>query len=143
MRQFTILLVALLTFSFCESPALARKRSVKGKPAVVYPVRMYSLEGCHACEALEQRFVKAGVEITTQSVKRAPFDDFPTVIYSNGASDGGERIYDGKTTTPKTLKIYVEKKKKPGVSETSQTKTASKETSSGLSGQSPARNTTR
>jgi hypothetical protein len=77
-------------------PAVARAKT---------PVVAYTLAGCPDCAAFKQYLQQSGVRMTTSYTRSRDVSLFPTVVYSDGTSDHGERVYGRQVQLPRALRI--------------------------------------
>ena len=66
---------------------------------------VYVVEGCEACNGLQAFLRRVGVKLNVSRIDHSPYSTFPTVIYSDGTSDNGERIYSKRCQFPKNLAV--------------------------------------
>jgi hypothetical protein len=96
-----------------SSSTKAASRSTRGKkPARTYaksdvlqPTQLYVQTGCEACAGLLGYLRRCGVSLAVSHVDRGRYNMFPTVIYSDGVSDHGERIYGQQVPLPKKITV--------------------------------------
>ncbi len=102
---------AQLAMANAKPAAAAKSGKKKGKdkepeaPKAIEPVQLYVVDGCEACAALLNYLNKAGVKLELKKVDRSSCAAYPTVVYSDGAADHGERIYAQKVPLPKSVKV--------------------------------------
>jgi hypothetical protein len=63
------------------------------------------VEGCDACNGLQNFLKRVGVRLRVSHVDQSPYSTFPTVVYSDGSTDNGERIYSKRCQFPKNLSV--------------------------------------
>lgn len=97
-------LVFTLALAMLAAPVSAKKKSSR-RAGSNWPVVAYTLEGCETCSDLKSYLRQCGVSLKIQYTDERYYDAYPTVFYSNGSSDHGERIHWGRTTLPKSLKV--------------------------------------
>lgn len=88
-----------------KSSKSSKKAKTEAKPKPLQPSVMYVTAGCEACEGLLRYLRQAGVVIKLSVVDRTGYNSFPTVVYTDGKSDHGERIYGRQAQLPKQLKV--------------------------------------
>ncbi|MGI8907418.1 MAG: hypothetical protein ACR2IE_13115 [Candidatus Sumerlaeaceae bacterium] len=94
------------TSSKQSSPSRPKKaKTVTAKPGVLQPTFVYVAPNCDACSGLLKYLRQAGVVLSIDKVDRGNCTAFPTVIYSDGQTDHGERIYTQKVPLPRKLRI--------------------------------------
>lgn len=89
----TLVSLVLLTtlYGVCIASSLPKK------PTPSFTVTgMISRNNCHACRTLQAMAKRAGSRANERPI------EFPTVIYSDGFIDHGERIYSGSATWGQT-----------------------------------------
>lgn len=94
--------VAMAAF-LCAPIAAADK--APAKPVEPKPVVIHVTEGCDACAGLLAYMKSAGVKLEAKKAERSKYPAFPTVDYSDGGYDHGERIYGKKVAVPKAVKV--------------------------------------
>jgi hypothetical protein len=85
----------------------------KPKTVVTKPVKkgvlqldhLYVVEGCEACNGLQSYLRRVGVKLTISRVGNSPYSTFPTVVYSDGTTDNGERVYSKTCQFPKSVAV--------------------------------------
>jgi hypothetical protein len=92
-----------------STPTTKRKQAISARrsPQVLI---IHSMDACPACVALERFIVKAGSKVAYDAkglygASQRPCVAFPTVAYSDGAQDNGERIYKGAVKLPKVVRF--------------------------------------
>lgn len=85
------------------APVQSGKEKSKAKPVV--PNQLYVVDGCDACAALLKYLKQAGVKLDVKKVERSSCSAYPTVVYTDGAADHGERIYAQQVPLPKSVKV--------------------------------------
>lgn len=91
----------------------AAKVDKKPKPAVAGKTsnrnlqldHLYVVEGCEACNGLQAYLRRVGVKLSISRVGNSPYSTFPTVVYSDGTTDNGERVYSKTCQFPKSLAV--------------------------------------
>lgn len=94
-----MILIAVLAIT---TTAPARKHSTSSSRT---PVVAYTLAGCPDCAAFKQYLRQSGVHYTTTYTRDRSVSLFPTVVYSDGRADNGERVYAGQVKLPKNLRL--------------------------------------
>lgn len=104
---FIMLLAAFATLAPAVSVAAdsAAGKRRPGSQAAHRPVLAYMLAGCPDCAAFRSFLQQNGVQIRTRYTRERPVDLFPTVIYSDGYRDHGERTYARQVKLPKSLTL--------------------------------------
>lgn len=69
------------------------------------PVVVYTLSTCQDCANFKQWLRRAGVRLSTTKTRESPVSLYPTVVYSDGGADHGERVYSRQASLPRTLRI--------------------------------------
>ena len=69
-------------------------------------VKVYTLNGCDACASLKSHLRHSGVELAITHISERKYDLYPTVIYSDGRSDHGNRVWAGRCSLPQSLPVY-------------------------------------
>lgn len=96
-------LALTLVVSLCSGASA--EHSVQAKAEKTRPTIVHVTEGCDACAALLAHMKAAGVKLEAKKAERAKYPLFPTVDYSDGLYDHGERIYAKKVAVPKSVKV--------------------------------------
>ena len=76
-----------------------------GKPKRLQLDHLYVVEGCEACKGLQDYLRRVGVKLSVSRVNNSPYSTFPTVVYSDGTTDNGERIYSKTCQFPKSVAV--------------------------------------
>lgn len=85
--------------------AKTKKPATTAKPGALQPTLVYVAEGCEACAGLMSYLRQAGVVLAINKVEHPKCSLFPTVLYSDGQQDHGERIYNREVPLPKKLGV--------------------------------------
>lgn len=104
------ILVVVLVLVAVTMSATARTRSYSrnshSTPATAKtPVMAYTLAGCPDCAAFKQYLQSSGVKLATSYTRDRNVSLYPTVVYSDGSTDNGERVYGRQVRLPHTLKL--------------------------------------
>lgn len=99
-----LLSVWILVFSLIGAIATAKPRGSKSR-AATRPVVMYSLAGCPDCAAFKYYLQQSGVRLSVSQTRERNYSLFPTVVYSDGRTDHGERVYARQVALPKSLRV--------------------------------------
>jgi hypothetical protein len=99
--KHVIMLVTLLVAITMTAPAKTKNRSSSSRT----PVVAYTLAGCPDCAAFKQFLRESGVHYTTTYTRDRSVSLFPTVVYSDGRADNGERVYGRQVSLPKNLRL--------------------------------------
>ena len=100
MTRWTSSVLVILAMAVVPATADTTKKSA------VRPVVAYTLSGCETCASLKSRLRREGVKLHVTHTDKHEYDLYPTVIYSDGRSDHGDRIFRGRCTLPKSLRVY-------------------------------------
>lgn len=66
---------------------------------------IYTLRSCPHCMELESRLQQSGVQMSATETSQRYYGAFPTVVYTDGATDHGDRIYNGSVKLPASVRI--------------------------------------
>ncbi len=99
-RMISMMVGGLLMIS-ATAPAKSKTTKRAGNRAVV----AYTLSTCQDCIQFKQWLRQAGVRLTTVQTRESPVSVYPTVMYSDGRSDHGERLYSRQVSLPRSLKV--------------------------------------
>jgi hypothetical protein len=94
--------------SGAQSAVKADKKSktvVKPAKRALQLDHLYVVEGCEACNGLQAYLRRVGVKLTVSRVGNSPYSTFPTVVYSDGTTDNGERVYSKSCQFPKSVAV--------------------------------------
>jgi hypothetical protein len=97
-HAYVVLLFLCLFQQVSSSPGAESAKPPR--PSVVHVT-----EGCQACASLLSHLKAAGTKLETKKVDRSKYPLFPTVDYTDGSYDHGERIYTRQVGVPKSLKV--------------------------------------
>lgn len=88
-------------------PAAARKPTVSAIPHSPRIVRLDTIPRCPPCEALKGELKRRHVPMVAAPADpcEIPPGAFPTVVYSDGAKDHGERFYRGGASVGTTVSV--------------------------------------
>lgn len=106
MKRLIVLLTVVMAATM-SAPAKSRTTSkssssrTQGNTAVV----AYTLASCSDCAAFKQFLRQSGVKTTTVSGRDYNVSLYPTVVYSDGTSDNGQRLYARQVKLPRTLRV--------------------------------------
>lgn len=107
--QRTLILITMLLTATLSAPAKSttthKSRTSHTTTAARTPVVAYTLAGCPDCAAFKQFLRAAGVHTTTQYTRENRVSLYPTVVYSDGRTDNGERVYARQVKLPKSLTL--------------------------------------
>ena len=68
--------------------------------AAVTILSIYSMDGCVPCERLTDKLIKSGHRVHVIRTRNQPaVTAYPTVVYSDGHVDHGQRVWRGQVTT--------------------------------------------
>jgi len=84
-----------------KSPAKAPVSSKK--KAVVCVQKLNVIEGCEVCAAMLDWLKKGGIKLDISHVEHGAYPLYPTVQYSDGTSDHGEKMYKQEVQIPTHL----------------------------------------
>jgi hypothetical protein len=80
-----------------------RTKPTSAKVGELQPTCLYVVQGCDSCAGLMNYLRQAGVVLSINHIERGTYTTFPTVLYSDGTVDHGERIYGQKVPLPRNL----------------------------------------
>jgi hypothetical protein len=63
------------------------------------------MENCPACEALAHALASAGARMNVSYTGDARVEEFPTVVYSDGKRDTGNRIKSGVVALSGSIRV--------------------------------------
>jgi hypothetical protein len=66
---------------------------------------IYTLHSCPHCMELEGLLQQKGVQLSTTETNQRYYGAYPTVVYSDGSTDHGDRIYGNSVQLPSSIKI--------------------------------------
>lgn len=96
-----VLAVALAALSAAAFPA----SSGSGKKSRVTVRAVYTMVGCSHCHELERSLRRSGVRLAKSATDEYRYDSYPTVVYSDGRRDSGQRIYRKGVRLPSRLRV--------------------------------------
>lgn len=101
-----VVVLALMVFMAATSLPAA-KRSTKTRKASTTPrvEQFYSLAGCDRCASLKRSLRRSGVSLSITEVDERYFQYYPTVFYSDGHYDHGDRVFVGRCRLPRSLEV--------------------------------------
>jgi hypothetical protein len=100
-----MILVAMLVAVAMIAPAKSKTYKSRSTTTARTPVVAYTLAGCPDCAAFKQYLRQSGVHYTTTHTRDRNVSLFPTVVYSDGQADNGERISGGQAKLPKAIRL--------------------------------------
>lgn len=83
------------------APAAAPARSAQQSPITA----IYTLSTCPHCMELKDLLQRKGVRLEAAASDGRSFGAYPTVVYSDGATDHGDRIYGNSVQLPSSVRI--------------------------------------
>lgn len=104
-RSFLFTLVAILfVFAGLVTPGFAEPAG-NAKPAKskLCVAKIHIIYGCQTCEAMLEWLKKGGVKIEMTDVQTGAYKLYPTVQYTDKATDHGELMYEHKAGIPEKL----------------------------------------
>lgn len=66
---------------------------------------IYTLRTCPHCIELESSLQQSGVKLNITGTNQRYYGAFPTVVYTDGTTDHGDRIYGGSVRLPNSVRI--------------------------------------
>lgn len=66
---------------------------------------IYTLRTCPHCMELESSLQQSGVKLNISGTNQRYYGAFPTVVYTDGTTDHGDRIYGGSVRLPGSVRI--------------------------------------
>lgn len=84
-------------------PLVSEAKSPAKAPAKVCVSRINVIEGCSACETMQNWLRAGGVKLETTSVDRGSYKLYPTVEYSDKTVDHGRRMYKQQVVIPEKI----------------------------------------
>jgi hypothetical protein len=104
-RRIVVLLVLVMAVSTslpAAKKSTKKKTTTSSAPRVV---QFYSLEGCDRCTTLKRHLRRKSVSLEITTVDEKYFRYYPTVFYSDGRYDHGDRVFAGRARLPKSLEV--------------------------------------
>ncbi len=103
-----LLVVIVLLGACCGTPATAAPTKGKAKAPVAKEVcvtRIHIIKGCGVCETMVSWLTQGGVKLNIKSIDRGEFPTYPTVVYSDGKRDHGDRMYSRNAGIPEAIDV--------------------------------------
>lgn len=102
------LIVTLIMIALALTTANAKRR-YESHGATTYVDAIYSMDKCPSCRALEQYLTVRRVNLHVVGAKGRRIVEYPTVKYTDGTTDTGTKIYEGKARYMDNLTLFLVK----------------------------------
>src|SRR5436190_12001378 len=101
MKRVMILVAMLVAVALTAPAKSTTTKRTSGRTVVA----AYTLAGCPDCAAFKRYLRQSGVHYTTTYTRDRNVSLYPTVVYSDGQADNGERVYAGQVHLPKSVRL--------------------------------------
>lgn len=91
----------MASVSAFAKPVSTKKSNVKASSIRA----IYTVVGCSHCHELERNLWQAGVKISKFHTSEYRYGAYPTVVYSDGRTDNGQRIQRRSVSVPRSVRI--------------------------------------
>ena len=103
MKKTVVLALAVV---LAAAGAMAKPSSRSHNKGTSVTVRaIYTMVGCPHCTVLENSLKNAGVRLSKSYTDQYRFAAYPTVVYSDGRTDQGQRIYNKKARATSPVRV--------------------------------------
>lgn len=103
MRSLVVFVLAVFLAAWSGSGVSAPTKS--GKKARPTVRAVYTMVGCSHCHELESSLRRSGVRLNRVYTDEYRYDAYPTVLYSDGRRDSGQRIYRKTVRLPGSVRV--------------------------------------
>lgn len=102
----TVVLALAVVLGAANTVAKPSSRSrTQGKSTTATVRAVYTMVGCPHCVVLENALRRAGVRLTKSYTDEYRYASYPTVVYSDGRADNGQRFYNRKAKATSPVRV--------------------------------------